>query len=78
MYIKFTNKPLLKVEKAHGFAITSLAFNSSGKYLASAGADNSCRIMVIPKQAIQDNRGRTGFFFIVDLKLTFSIRIHLY
>jgi hypothetical protein len=79
-YIKFTNKPLLKVEKAHGFAITSLAFNLSGKYLASAGADNGCRVMMIPKQAIQDNRGKTifFFFFIIDLKLIYSIRIYLY
>ncbi|GAN03353.1 pkinase-domain-containing protein [Mucor ambiguus] len=50
-------KPLLKVEKAHGFAITSLVFNSSGKFLASAGADNCCKVMIIPKKTIQDNRG---------------------
>ncbi|SAM07106.1 hypothetical protein [Absidia glauca] len=47
-----TLRPVLKVNKAHGFAITSLSFDHTGKYLASAGADNCCHIMVIPKTLI--------------------------
>lgn len=72
-------KPLLKVEKAHGFAITSLAFNLSGKYLASAGADNGCRVMMIPKQAIQDNREYifTKPLFIVLDMLLFALWMHV-
>jgi WD40 repeat protein len=48
-------QPLLRVDKAHGFAITSLTFSHSGKYLASAGADSSCRIMLMPD--IKKNQG---------------------
>ncbi|KAI7860043.1 WD40-repeat-containing domain protein [Circinella umbellata] len=43
-----TLTPIIQVQKAHGFAITSLAFSQSGKYLASAGADTRCRIMLLP------------------------------
>ncbi|RCI06228.1 hypothetical protein CU098_012542 [Rhizopus stolonifer] len=38
-------KPLLKVNQIHGFAITDLTFNHSGKYLATAGADNLCKVI---------------------------------
>ncbi|CEP11647.1 hypothetical protein [Parasitella parasitica] len=72
-------QPLLKVEKAHGFAITSLAFNSSGKYLASAGADNSCRVMIIPTKAIKDNREwffSKPLFIILDMFL-FALWMHV-
>lgn len=38
-------QPLLKVNQIHGFAITDLTFNHSGKYLATAGADNLCKVI---------------------------------
>ncbi|ORY92352.1 WD40-repeat-containing domain protein [Syncephalastrum racemosum] len=41
-------RPVLEVKKAHEFAITSLAFNRTGRYLASAGADTRCRITLVP------------------------------
>lgn len=41
-------QPLLKILHAHSFAITALAFNPSGSLLASAGADNTIRLIVIP------------------------------
>jgi prolactin regulatory element-binding protein len=41
-------QPLLKILHAHSFAITALAFNPSGNLLASAGADNTVRLIVIP------------------------------
>ncbi|KAI8370414.1 quinon protein alcohol dehydrogenase-like superfamily [Radiomyces spectabilis] len=44
-----TLRPLLRVPDAHGFAITSLNFSRSGEFLVSAGADNCCRMMVVPK-----------------------------
>ncbi|KAG7544359.1 hypothetical protein FFLO_03238 [Filobasidium floriforme] len=43
-----TLAPLLKILHAHSFAITALAFNPSGNLLASAGADNTVRLIVIP------------------------------
>lgn len=42
------SQPLLKILHAHSFAITALAFNPSGNLLASAGADNTVRLIVIP------------------------------
>ena len=44
----FRSQPLLKILHAHSFAITALAFNPSGNLLASAGADNTVRLIVIP------------------------------
>ncbi|KAG0191863.1 hypothetical protein DFQ28_010802 [Apophysomyces sp. BC1034] len=44
-----TLRPVLHVDRAHGFAITSLKFSRSGKHLASAGADNCCRVMEVPE-----------------------------
>ena len=44
---------MMQVKNAHGFAITSLAFSRSGKYLASAGADTKCRIMVLPNNKLK-------------------------
>lgn len=44
-----TLAPLLKILHAHSFAITDLAFNPSGTLLASAGADNTVRIVVVPQ-----------------------------
>lgn len=44
-----TLTPLLKILHAHSFAITDLAFNPSGTLLASAGADNTVRIVVVPQ-----------------------------
>lgn len=50
-------QPILRVKEAHGFAITSLVFSRSGKFLASAGADTQCRIMIMP-DTLQTGRFR--------------------
>ncbi|KAG0746484.1 hypothetical protein G6F57_008504 [Rhizopus arrhizus] len=42
-----TFKPLLKVNQAHRFAITDLVFSHSGEYLATSGADNQCKVMML-------------------------------
>jgi prolactin regulatory element-binding protein len=39
---------MLKILHAHSFAITALKFNPSGELLASAGADNMVRLIVVP------------------------------
>ncbi|CAO3597633.1 unnamed protein product [Absidia cylindrospora] len=71
-----TLKPVLKVNKAHGFAITSLTFDHAGKYLASAGADNCCHIMVIPDTLILGPDYSTPVFIFLDM-LLFALLMHI-
>jgi len=37
-------KPLVHIAKTHAFSVTSLAYDDSGKCLASAGGDAACRV----------------------------------
>ncbi|KAI8339357.1 WD40-repeat-containing domain protein [Chlamydoabsidia padenii] len=71
-----TLKPVLKKDKAHGFAITSLTFDHAGKYLASAGADNCCHVMVIPETLILGPDYSTPVFIFLDMIL-FALFVHI-
>ncbi|KAJ2402285.1 hypothetical protein GGI23_000820 [Coemansia sp. RSA 2559] len=39
---------LARIQNAHAFAITALAFDSSGKFLVSGSADETCQVIRIP------------------------------
>ncbi|KAJ1789068.1 hypothetical protein LPJ59_005416 [Coemansia sp. RSA 2399] len=39
---------LARIQNAHAFAITSLAFDNSGKFLVSGSADETCQVIRIP------------------------------
>ncbi|KAJ2162483.1 hypothetical protein GGF46_000614 [Coemansia sp. RSA 552] len=41
-------KVLMRIPKAHGFAITALAFDRETRYLVSGSADETCRVFVLP------------------------------
>ncbi|CAO3623654.1 unnamed protein product [Cunninghamella echinulata] len=71
-----TLRPVLQVRKAHGFPITNLAFDRTGKYLASAGTDNSCRIMVIPDDLKLGYDYITPIYIFLDM-LLFALLIHI-
>lgn len=59
-----TLAPLLKILHAHSFAITDLAFNPSATLLASAGADNTVRVVVVP-----DNFGGSAAWTVLGMIL---------
>lgn len=65
-------QPVLQVKKAHEFAITSLAFNRTGRYLASAGADTRCRITRVPDD--RELRSRSSYSRVADGLMPFSFR----
>ncbi|KAI7901461.1 WD40-repeat-containing domain protein [Cokeromyces recurvatus] len=77
-----TLKPILRIPKAHGFAITNLCFNPSGRYLASAGADNNCRVMILPESINLTHKKYQAYFIIESIfmildMLLFALLVHI-
>ncbi|PWN40036.1 WD40 repeat-like protein [Ceraceosorus guamensis] len=50
-----TLRPLVRILDAHGFPSTALKFSPSGRTLISASADNTLRVIDVPKDLKPDN-----------------------
>ncbi|KAJ1765653.1 hypothetical protein IW140_006407 [Coemansia sp. RSA 1813] len=77
---------LARIQNAHGFAITALAFDNTGKHLISGSADETCQIIRIPdvwptafetfSTVVRDNIQTIIMIFVLLLAiaLSFSLR----
>ncbi|GAA5863380.1 hypothetical protein JCM8547_006964 [Rhodosporidiobolus lusitaniae] len=62
-----TLRPILTILHAHDFPVTSLRFNPSGTILLSGSADNSIRIITVPKEAQAGSGTTTTYALLVTL-----------
>ncbi|KAJ2552486.1 hypothetical protein EV175_003291 [Coemansia sp. RSA 1933] len=76
---------LTRIQNAHAFAITALAFDNHGKYLVSGSADETCHVFVIPSKwptvletvsvAVHDNIQSIIMVFVLLLAIALSFYV---